>query len=629
MATFHQISSQNLECPICLTLFNQPKSLICSHTFCKHCLQQICQTQPSRQTIACPICRKETPVPSADVSKLQTNVPVNSLVDEVKTKNPICTVCEMDEKQPAVSYCQDCGKYMCESCENIHSLWKPVSSHEVVPMSEVLSGKVPLKRRRKCKKHPNDDEEYFCTKCREYICSKCGIVRHLQAGHQIEEAAIHEENLKENIKKLQDRAKSKKTTIENHIDYIETQRNEITNMMRRLNNDIDKTYEEYIQLLTDRREALKCQVKQWSEKFEKKLQTLEEESRQTFSHVNAMEELVTNGMKVPLEKDALFAHDTLCENLKSFLERDDPDDQSPKGVAERAQRISFRKEAKVNELRLGELEDKTWDVKADVELPRIGSMACATRAPDGKMAVGSRHYGIHLYSPDGELQQTVLKYISVWGIGFLSDGLSVVRVIGNNVSLYTPQWEKLDVTFETTGKFDGGIGGLTVDTDDNIYMGYMWTKKIQIFTPQGGKAIREIMCTEHTPYQLFSFHTTVKLILKDLSSVVCLDSQGKKENVLMKEGMYAYPAVRRDDSVIVAWVNHKKGLVSIDRYTRGLEHLCNLITDFKIVKPQLDWYYLQEFESGEIALCTADRLYIIDASNVKCDGFCSIACWGK
>ncbi|XP_071496587.1 E3 ubiquitin-protein ligase TRIM56-like [Diadema antillarum] len=248
MATFHKISSENLECPVCRTLFNQPKSLTCSHIFCKDCLQRILQTQPSRQTIKCPVCRQETPVPSGDVSKLQTNVPVNSLVDEVKTKNPVCTVCETDGKQPAVSYCQDCGKYMCESCEKGHKNWKLVSNHKVVAMSDVLSGKVPLERRRKCKKHPNDDEEYFCTKCREYICSKCGLVRHLQAGHQIKEAAIHEENLKENIKKLQDRAKSQKTAIGNHIDFIKTQRNEITNMMRRLNDDIDKTYEECMQL---------------------------------------------------------------------------------------------------------------------------------------------------------------------------------------------------------------------------------------------------------------------------------------------------------------------------------------------------------------------------------------------
>ncbi|XP_071481051.1 E3 ubiquitin-protein ligase TRIM56-like [Diadema antillarum] len=186
MATSHQISSQNLECPVCLTLFNQPKSLSCSHTFCKDCLQQVFQTQPSKQLIiTCPVCRKETPLPSGDVRKLQTIVPLSSLVDEVKTKNPQCTVCKMDENPPAVSYCQDCGNFMCETCEITHFAWKSFSTHSVVPMSEVLSGKVPIKRRRKCKEHPNEDEDCFCPGCREYVCFKCGMLEHSKEGHEM------------------------------------------------------------------------------------------------------------------------------------------------------------------------------------------------------------------------------------------------------------------------------------------------------------------------------------------------------------------------------------------------------------------------------------------------------------
>ncbi|XP_072163715.1 E3 ubiquitin-protein ligase TRIM71-like [Diadema setosum] len=610
MATFHQISSQNLECPICLTLFNQPKSLTCSHTFCKGCLQRIFQTQPEQQTVTCPVCRKETPIPSGDVSKLQTNVPLSSLVEEVKTKSPTCTACEMDEKPPAVSYCQDCGKYMCKSCDSKHSSWAPFSTHTVIAMSEILSGKVPVKRRQKCKNHPNDDKECFCTGCREYVCLRCGMLRHLQAGHHIEEAAVHEEKLMTIIKELQKDAKSKKTSIENHIDFIQTQRNEITNMMRRLNNGIDKTYEEYIQLLSTRRETLKCQVKRWSEKFEKELQAMDEESHQTILQMNAMEELVANGVKIPLEKDALIAHDTLCKNLKSFLGRHDPSDQSPRGVTERAQKISFRRHIEVNKLCLGKLI-QSWDVKTDKELPGESGMNCMTCAPDGKMAVGSHYDGIHLYSPNGELQQTVLKDVCVRRIGFLSDGRSVVRDTDNKMSLYTPRWKKLDVMFETMSLDKGLFVGpsLTLDKDDNIYVGYGKPKKIQVFTPQGGKAVRETMCDEYIPEQLFCFHTTGKLMLKDESAVVCLDGQGKKENVLKKEGMDAYPAVCQDDSVIVAWVKDKEGLVSIDRYTMNLEHVHNLITDFKI-KPNRYWFYLQEFESGEIAFCTQNRLYI-------------------
>ncbi|XP_072173899.1 uncharacterized protein [Diadema setosum] len=615
MATFHQISSQNLECPICLTLFNQPKSLTCSHTFCKHCLERVLETQRNQQAVKCPVCREGTPLPSGNVGKLQTNVPLSSLVDEVKAKSPTCTVCKMDEKLPAVSYCQDCGKYMCKSCEKAHSIWTPFSIHSVVAMSEVLSGKVPIKRRQKCKKHPNDDEEYFCTGCREYVCLRCGMLDHLQAGHQIKEASIHEDKVMTNIKELQEKTKSKKTTIENHIDFITTQRNEITNTMRKLNVDIDKTYEEYMKLLSARRETLKSEVKRLLEKFEKELQTMEEESRRKVSQMNAMEELVTNGMRVPLEKDALTAHDTLCENLKIFLGHGDPDHRSQRGVTERAKKISFRKHVKVNELCLGALEGYTWNVKADVELPSKGSIECVTRAPqDSKIAVGTRPGGIHFFSPNGELQQSVLKNVCVTGIGFLSDGRGVVRNLVNNVSLYTQQWKKLYVTFKTMSDDEGGhAGGLTVDRDDNIYVGYWVSDKIQVFTQQGGNSVREIVCDGYSPEQIFSFQSTGKLIVGDISEsdIVCIDGKGKKKNVLkVKEGMLAYPAVCRDDSVIVAWV--KDGLVSIDRYTRDLNHVRNLITDFKMQKTERGSYRLQEFESGEIAFCTSDRLYIFD-----------------
>ncbi|XP_072173897.1 uncharacterized protein [Diadema setosum] len=616
MATFHQISSQNLECPICLSLFNRPKSLACSHTFCKHCLERVFETQRNQQAVKCPVCRKGTPLPSGNVGKLQTNLPLSSLVDEVKAKSPTCTVCKMDEKLPAVSYCQDCGKYMCKSCEKAHSIWTPFSIHSVVAMSEVLSGKVPIKRRQKCKKHPNDDEEYFCTGCREYVCLRCGMLEHLQAGHQIKEASIHEDKVMTNIKELQEKTKSKKTTIENHIDFITTQRNEITNTLRKLNVDIDKTYEEYMKLLSARREALKSQVKRLSKKFEKELQTMEEESRQSVSQMNAMEELVTNGMKVPLEKDALTAHDTLCENLKIFLGHGDPDDQSPRGVTERAKKISFRKHVKVNELCLGELEGYTWNVKADVELPSKGIMECVTRAPqDSKIVVGTWQGGIHFYSPDGELQQTVLKDVSVVNIGFLSDGRSVVRDTDNNMSLYTQQWKKLDVTFKTMSYDEGGLGGLTVDRHDNIHMSYWKHKKIQVFIPRGGNSVREIVYDGYLPDHIFSIQSTGKLIVKDISDVVCIDGKGKKENVLTKKGMNPYPAVCRDDSVIVAWVKHEEGLVSIDRYTRDLDHVRNLITDFKMQKAERGLYSLKEFESGEIAFCTPDRLYIFDIAS--------------
>ncbi|XP_072170375.1 E3 ubiquitin-protein ligase TRIM45-like [Diadema setosum] len=615
MSMNHQFSSQKPECSICLTNSNQLKSLTCSHTFCKDCLKCILQTQTNQSAVSCPVCTKGTSVTNGDVDKLQTIVTPSSVVEEVKTKIPTCSVCDAEVNPPAVSYCQDCGENMCKSCEKDHSSWKRFSKHSVVAVSEVVSGKVQYKRRRKCKKHPNEDDECFCRACREFVCFRCGMLEHSQEGHTVVEASKHEETLMENIKDIEKRAESKKVAGKKHIEFIETQRKEIASVMTKVNEDIDNTYNEYINFLSERREALKCKLKELSEKLQKELLDMIEESRRAISQMSAAEKLVANGTKVSLEKDALIAHGTLCKRLERILGRNNPDEQAPRGVVERARKITFRKYEGAHELSLGEVEGyrDTLNLKADVELPRDCCIKCVTRVPSGEMAVGLWGGGIQLYSPDGELQQTVLNDSNILDIRFLSDCRSVAYDADNKVSLYTPQWEKLDVEFKTMSNAEGWIGCLTVDGCDNIYVGYVDHGTIEVFSPQGGAAVRKIMCDGYTPWQLFSFQSTENLILKDKRHVIRLDGEGKKANVLEKNTAFAFPAVCRDDLVIVASVKDDDGLVSIDQYTSDFEHVKNLISDFKICQPKRNWYYLQEFESGEIALCTSERLYIFHA----------------
>ena len=44
---------KDLECPICLEIFQLPIVLVCGHTFCRHCIQQ-----QKINSCTCPTCRK-------------------------------------------------------------------------------------------------------------------------------------------------------------------------------------------------------------------------------------------------------------------------------------------------------------------------------------------------------------------------------------------------------------------------------------------------------------------------------------------------------------------------------------------------------------------------------------------
>ena len=139
-----QAIHKNLECPVCLSFFKESKILTCSHTFCKSCLETLLE---SRGKLLCPTCREETSVPGGDVGRLQSNITVRSLVEDVETQGQV-------------------GSNSNQEKESLQRKWN------------------------KCRKHPNYDEDCFCVNCNKYVCSKCGISKHAKDAHTILNATL-------------------------------------------------------------------------------------------------------------------------------------------------------------------------------------------------------------------------------------------------------------------------------------------------------------------------------------------------------------------------------------------------------------------------------------------------------
>ena len=108
---------EQLKCAVCLDTYTDPKVLLCNHAYCKACIDLLARNSRS---IACPNCRKVTPIPENGVKALQPAFRINNLFEikeslEKKVKSATAGV--------AVSHCNEHGdeevKLYCETCEKL------------------------------------------------------------------------------------------------------------------------------------------------------------------------------------------------------------------------------------------------------------------------------------------------------------------------------------------------------------------------------------------------------------------------------------------------------------------------------------------------------------------------------
>ncbi|XP_063965552.1 tripartite motif-containing protein 2-like [Lytechinus pictus] len=605
--TLKNVISQSTECPVCLSTFTDPKILSCSHTFCKPCLDNLLECHGNYQ-IRCPVCRAVTQVPNQDVSKLQVNLALRNLIEDMKCHPQICTSCKSDDTPSAAVYCQDCGKYLCTTCLNTHSQWGDFIDHEVIAMSEISSGKVTIRRYRKCRKHPKEDEECFCSNCRRFTCFKCVVMEHKdEAKHQVTEAAAYENRHRESIEDIKSKVDEKETCFKKYLNFIDEQRKLVANAKKGCIDDINKAYDDAVRQMTERRDTLLGEVTEMTERVEKELEEMKTSAQKYINQLTTVADMVTNRTKIPFDMDTLAAHDTLCEEIREAFDQDDPDYEKPRNSSKKGKRVSFERNVRKDELDLGKIVQA---VEKNVALPTKNSMNSMISTPDDRMAVGCCTGGINIFSSDGEFQQTVLKYVAIHAVGFLSDGRCIVINNANDITLYTPEYVKLNVMFQSMGIDEGGFHNLTVGCDDLIYVSYMKAQKILVFSAAGGQAVREIPCNGYTPNQITSYDDSLLVNNDTANTLRLIDKEGAVQHTLTKPGSFISAAVSQGNLILVATVKHEEGLVSIDEYTNEFTPIQNIVNDYKIEKHSRGWYYLQQYRSGEIAFCTPDRLYI-------------------
>ena len=83
-----QDNFDDLKCIICLDLFEQPVSLYCGHSFCKHCIQRHLQKIPK-----CPMCK----YPILGFQEFKINIAIQKIVEKISQNNNLTRKPTADE----------------------------------------------------------------------------------------------------------------------------------------------------------------------------------------------------------------------------------------------------------------------------------------------------------------------------------------------------------------------------------------------------------------------------------------------------------------------------------------------------------------------------------------------------
>lgn len=182
------LSEEQLLCPICLDLFNQPVSTPCGHNFCRGCIQEYWQSADLSQ---CPMCmqkfyrRPELKVNTfiCELASLFKKSLENKDENEVRTVDQYsghkgevsCDVC-VGKRVKALKSCLECLASFCETHLEPHHVLGTFRTHQLINPLMNMQDRV-------CKMHEKL-LELFCNTDQMFVCQIC-ITKEHNAHHTV------------------------------------------------------------------------------------------------------------------------------------------------------------------------------------------------------------------------------------------------------------------------------------------------------------------------------------------------------------------------------------------------------------------------------------------------------------
>jgi len=263
-----ELLEKQVQCPICLETYCDPKALACLHAYCQECIQQLLLKQQRDQEVECPQCRSVVAVAGNDPSSLPTVFFINGLIEVceiLKKANSNEIACQNCTEAKSTSYCHSCSMFICTSCTNAHKKMKVFEGHKTVPISEMREGamiQLPIRKAPSytCQEHGGELLKLYCFDCEQLICRDCTLVDH--TGHKYDfvksVAAAFREEVLSSLVPLRDTHASITTAVAR----VEDSKKEIRDQGADIATTITRSFKELHAILNNREQVLLQQARE-------------------------------------------------------------------------------------------------------------------------------------------------------------------------------------------------------------------------------------------------------------------------------------------------------------------------------------------------------------------------------
>ena len=335
-----------LVCSICLESFTDPKLLQCFHVFCNDCLKPMVQLEDqNRLSLRCPNCRRSTLLPENGVFGLQPAFHIHHLFEIQDALRKVKqgqegqrTQCEKCKKREANGFCRDCGKFVCETCIEVHNTWEEYSTHKVISLEQLKSDATemvsPTRKILYCSKHPGKELDLFCETDQELICRDCIVKTHRDHQYDLVSEAFpkHRDTIASHLEPVSQQL----NTVNKAIQDLGAVHAQIMDQRLAIEADIQRKTRQLHEVLEVRKTVLIGQLDQMTQQKLKTLSIQRDELELIQTQLRSCLEFVGDSLKTGSEGEILAIEKPVVQQVKKMCAEFNPNNLPPQEHADMA-----------------------------------------------------------------------------------------------------------------------------------------------------------------------------------------------------------------------------------------------------------------------------------------------------